>query len=319
MGNLLSFIFPPKSRFSFDDIPDQSGRIAIITGGNSGIGMVACKVLLSKGAKVYMASRSKERALPAINQLKQATGKTDIHLLELDLADLQSVRRAAEEFTRKENRLHMLFNNGGVMTPPIEQLTKQGYDLQFGATVLGHAYLTKLLLPVLLSTAEEAPGKVRVVHTSSCGHANAVEGGIDIKTLTDGPARTKAGTWQMYFQSKWGNAAYSSELAGRYGSQGLVSIAFDPGNIRTSLHKNMPKLGYYILNTILLYDLEPYGGLQILYAGTMPQAGKLNGCYLVPWARIGNVKPDTRDPSLGARLWQWCEEEIAKFEQARRL
>ncbi|KZT58047.1 NAD(P)-binding protein [Calocera cornea HHB12733] len=283
MGNLFSFIFPPKSTFSFDDIPIQTGKIAIVTGGNS-------------GAKVYMASRSPERARPVLDRLKKDTGKGDIHLLQLDLADLYSVRRAADDFLSKEVRTHMLFNNGYV-------LTKQGYDLQFGTTVLGHAYLTKLLLPVLLATAESAPGSVRVINTSSSGHTHAFEGGMDAKTLTDGPARTKAGTWQMYYQSKWGNATYSNELARRYANQGLVSIAFDPGNLRTDLHRNMPKIGYFIL---------PYGGLSILYAGKLPEAAYMNGQYLVPWARMGKPRPDTQDPQHGARLWQWCEEQIAK-------
>ncbi|KZO97300.1 NAD-P-binding protein [Calocera viscosa TUFC12733] len=311
MGNLLSFIFPPKSKFSFDDIPDQTGKIAIVTGGNSGIGMLTCKILLAKGAKVYMASRSPDRARPVIDQLKKATGKSNIYLLQLDLADLYSVRKAADEFLRKESQLHMLFNNGGVMTPPIEQLTEQGYDLQFGTTVLGHAYLTKLLLPVLLSTAESAPGSVRVVNTSSSGHTHAFEGGMDLKTLIDGPPRTKAGTWQMYYQSKWGNATYSNELARRYGDQGVVSIAFDPGNIRTDLHKNMPKVGYFILVSEAL--APPFGGLSMLYAGTMPEAAHMNGQYLVPWVRLGKPRPDTQDPTQGAKLWQWCEEQIAKL------
>ncbi|KAG9086068.1 hypothetical protein FS749_003926 [Ceratobasidium sp. UAMH 11750] len=115
MGNLPSILeqtFPPAPRWSVDQIPDLAGQIMIVTGGNSGIGYETCKALLAKNAKVYMAARCPKKANAAIAQLKEATnGKSPI-FLQLDLADLQSVRAAATQFTRQETELHCLFNNG---------------------------------------------------------------------------------------------------------------------------------------------------------------------------------------------------------------
>ncbi|KAJ7352040.1 hypothetical protein DFH08DRAFT_693367, partial [Mycena albidolilacea] len=128
--------FPPKSKFSVDDLPDLSGQVIIVTGANIGVGKETVKALLQHNAKVYLAARSPEKAKEAIDDLKSQTGK-EAEFLQLDLADLHSVKRAVEKFTEKETRLDVLFNNGGVMGPPIEQLTAQGYDLTFGTNVLG--------------------------------------------------------------------------------------------------------------------------------------------------------------------------------------
>ncbi|KIO23027.1 hypothetical protein M407DRAFT_215532, partial [Tulasnella calospora MUT 4182] len=134
----LDQAYPPKSKFDPSrDMPDLTGKVIIVTGGNTGIGKHTIRALLNKNAKVYMASRSKERAEKAIADLKQETGK-DAIFLELDLASLDKVTKAAKEFMSKEPALHILFNSGGVMVPPIEQVTEDGYDLQFGTNVLGH-------------------------------------------------------------------------------------------------------------------------------------------------------------------------------------
>ncbi|CCO31041.1 putative oxidoreductase C736.13 [Rhizoctonia solani AG-1 IB] len=111
MGNILSQSFPPKSLFSVEQIPDLTGQVIIVTGGNAGVGRETCKALLNKNAKVYLAARSKSRADDAIEWLKAETnGKAPI-FLELDLSSLDSVRKAAEEFKSKEQELHVLFNN----------------------------------------------------------------------------------------------------------------------------------------------------------------------------------------------------------------
>ncbi|KAJ7499662.1 NAD-P-binding protein [Mycena latifolia] len=149
------------------------------------------QALLEHGAKVYIAGRSQTKAEERMALLRQATGKNDLHFLELDLADLAAVKKAAETYLSLETQLHVLFNNGGLMQPPLDQFTAQGYDLQFGTNVLGeskvliylkgHFYFTTLLLPILLATA---------------------------KTSHVGKARV-------------GNVVFSAELARQYGAQGL--------------------------------------------------------------------------------------------------
>jgi len=142
MGLVLSYLissFPPASHFTVKDIPDLSGKVIIVTGANTGIGKETAKALLSHNAKVYIAARSKEKAEQAIADLKDQTGKEAI-FLKLDLSDLNSVKAAAEEFQSQEKALHVLFNNAGVMMPPMDQLTTQGYDLQIGTNTLGPFY-----------------------------------------------------------------------------------------------------------------------------------------------------------------------------------
>ncbi|KAK7042188.1 NAD(P)-binding protein [Favolaschia claudopus] len=314
MGLVVSYIktnFPPKSKFSYDDIPDLSGQVIIVTGGSagqfSGVGKQTVKVLLQHNAKVYIAARSEESAKVAIKDLRSQTGK-EAYFLHLDLADLHSVKRAAEEFKQKETQLHVLFNNGGVMSAPIEQVTPQNIDLQFGTNVLGHFYLTKLLLPVLLATA--TPGKpARVINSSSFALEMTPGNTIHFNTLKDGPARKKLSPLNLYSQSKFGNLVFSNELARRYGDQGIMSVALHPGNIMTDLYRHAPTYQRKVME-LSLYPVE-LGAQTQLWAGTTAEGANFNGKYLIPWARMGKANPKTLDPTLGKELWTWLEEQVA--------
>ncbi|TFK96600.1 NAD(P)-binding protein [Pterulicium gracile] len=310
MGVAYSFItesFPPKPQFNVDrDIPNLTGQVMIVTGGYTGIGYHTVKSLLIRGAKVYIAGRNKEKGDKAIAQLQQDTKGKEALFLELDLADLKSVQNAAAEFIRREGQLHVLFNNGGVMVPPVSDVTADGYDLQFGTNVVGHFYFTKLLLPILLSTAKTTPnGKVRVVNTSSMGH---LIGDLDFATFKDGPARRKKSTVMLYAQSKFGNVVYSNQLAKRYGDQGIVSTSLHPGNLKTELgrHRSPWEIA---LAGVILYD-APYGALTQLWAGTTDEGLKYGGKYLIPWAREGRPNPRTNDEKTGDELWTWLEEQV---------
>ncbi|KAJ7609787.1 NAD(P)-binding protein [Mycena polygramma] len=286
MGSVISFItqtFPPKSKFSVDDIPDLSGKVIIVTGANSGTGKETVKALLQHNAKVYVAARNLASAKTAIDDLKAQTGK-QAEFLEMDLADLHSVKRAVEEFTKEETQLHVLFNNGGVMAPPIEQLTAQNYDLTFGTNVLGHFYFTKLLLPTLLATA--APGKpARVVNTASTA-AELFGDDINYNTLRDSPARKKAGT-------------NNNELWRRYGDQGIVSVALNPGNLKSGLQRHLVGNGSSTRRHMTLTQL---------WAGTTDVGATFGGKYLIPWARVG-TNPSA-NPASEKALWTWLEEQV---------
>ncbi|KAJ7038772.1 NAD(P)-binding protein [Mycena alexandri] len=304
MGSTLSQLFPPKSKFSVDDIPDLDGQVIIVTGGNSGLGKETVKALLQHNAKVYIAARNAKNSKEAIEDLKAQTGK-EAEFLQLDLADLQSIKRAAAEFSQKETQLHVLFNNGGVMLPPIEQVTAQNYDLTFGTNVLGHFYLTKLLLPRLVETA--SPGKpARVINTSSSG-AEMLGGPINFNTLKDGPARKKFGAQKLYFQSKFANVAFSNELYRRYGDQGIMSVALNPGNLQSNLQRHMSGVQAFIIN-LLLYPTAN-GALTQLWAGTTEVGATFGGKYLFPWARMG--KSPSKDAVAEKELWTWLEEQVA--------
>lgn len=238
MGTYISVLregYPPKPQFSVNDIPDLGGKVALVTGATSGIGKEIAKGLLSHNAKVYVGARDKAKVEKAIGDLKAETGKEGIWL-ELDLADLHSVKKAAEEFQRKEKHLYILFNNAGVMEPPIDKVTAQGYDLQFGTNVLGHFYLTKLLLPTLLEASKSSPDwKPRIINTSSV--VSILADPLDFNTFKDGPARKKRSPRWLYKQSKLAHSMVAQELAARYGSQGLIAASLNPGNIRTDIRR----------------------------------------------------------------------------------
>jgi len=326
MGVLGSFIkqsWPPKSHFTVDDIPDLSGKVYIVTGSSGGVGKETARALLKHNAKVYFAARNREKADAAIAELKQETGNEGV-FLELDLMNLASVKKTAEEFQSKETRLDCLFNNAGVMFPPIEDLTHDGYDLQFGVNVLGHFYLTQLLLPVLLATAKLNPdGKARVVNTSSIGHE--LFDGIHFDTLlysAEGQskeivekARKRLGTSQLYNQSKVGNVIHARELAKRYGDQGLVATSCNPGNLWTDLQRNVTGVGRIFLRW--LCHPAPFGALTQVWAGTSPETKDLNGKYLIPWARVGEAAKCATNDGANQKLWDWLEAQVKRFEDSR--
>ncbi|EIW52753.1 NAD-P-binding protein [Trametes versicolor FP-101664 SS1] len=306
MSSTLTNVFPPKPKWGVDDIPDLSGKVMLVTGGNTGIGKETVKALLNHNAKVYIGGRNPTRVAGAIEDLRKETGKEAL-FLQLDLADLQSIKRAAAEFVSKESRLDVLFNSGGVMIPPIEETTKDGFDLQFGTNVIGHFYLTQLLLPLLIASAKTSPdGKARVVNTSSMGHT--LSSSLDFDTFRDGPKRLKLATMTLYSQSKFGNIVFSNELHRRYADQGIVSVSLHPGTLDTELARHGSKLTQCLFKPFL-YP-APMGALTQLYAGTTPQGAQLGGQYLIPWARVGRAKKETDDPELGRKLWAWMEDAV---------
>ncbi|KAI9449111.1 NAD-P-binding protein [Lactarius psammicola] len=309
---ILSQFFPPKPTWTAADVPDQTGKTVIVTGGNSGIGMETARVLLSKGAKVYIATRSAEKSQKAIDELKKETGKDSIFFLKLDLSDLVSVKAAAQEYIGKESELHTLYNSGGVYAV-IDKTTAQGFDMQFGTNVLGHFYLTKSLLPVLTATAKKTPaGTVRVVNLSSITHHYGVPEGIRWATVGPGSdslaAGKKLGATKLYNQSKFGNILFSNELARRYGAEGIVSMSLHPGAINTDLSRNTGSLTQR-LQRMMSYDVS-FGAITSLFAGTAPAAGELNGKYLTAWARVAVPNKKALDLDLAKKLWEWCEEQV---------
>jgi len=298
--------FAPKSTWSVDEIPDLSGKVAIVTGGNAGIGKETVKALLTKNAKVYIAGRDEAKCRLAIEELRNETSRTAL-FLQLDLANLKSIKETVAQFQKHESELHILINNGGVMIPPAAALTADGHDLQFGTNALGHYYLTVLLLSSLEAAAQTSDSKsARVVTLSSAAYTLHLK--INYETLKDGPARNKMSRLDLYNQSKFANMVFSSELARRYGHKGIVSTSCHPGIIESNLARNVPAI-IGIIFTWLFCHPTAKGALTSLYAATAPQAATANGKYFVPWARLYPVLPEVLDPDVGEKLWAYFEEE----------
>ncbi|KAJ7250169.1 hypothetical protein B0H12DRAFT_1210963 [Mycena haematopus] len=305
----LSLLYPPSSKFEPQrDMPDLSGKVAVVTGGNAGIGFHTVKHLLLENAT----------GAEAIEKLAADIGRKPI-FLQLDLADLASVRRAATSFLSQESQLDILFNNGGVMVTPLAQLTAQNQDLQFGTNVTGHYFLTELLLPALTSSYHATQVPARVINTSSSSHTDACPGtGIDFVSLKGGPARDawlkklspSAAGWRLYGESKLGNIMISNHFVKTH-SDVLVSCALHPGSVRTDLQKNLP--GW--MQRMLDFALPPaaMGAYTQLWAGTTATPEQINGQYLIPWARMGKADSIVSNSKLQEETIAWLKEQVHGF------
>lgn len=257
-----------KKKWNNDDIPDLTGRIVVVTGAKSGTGFQASKVLASKGAEVIMTCRSLEKGEAAATEIRDEYPNATVRVMELDLADLSSVRSFAEEFVQNHTSLDILFNNAGVMqTPPYK--TADGFELQFGTNHLGHFALTGLLLKPLLQANE-----ARIVTMSSMASSNGKIHFDDIN-LEQKYGRTKA-----YSQSKLANLLFAYELQRKFEQKNAsaISVAAHPGYTATNLQFAGPGMEggrrhfarmYRITNKIMAQGVE-MGALPILCAATDP-------------------------------------------------
>ncbi|KAJ7120197.1 NAD(P)-binding protein [Mycena epipterygia] len=326
MGNLLvkiapnsalsQDIYPPSSKFNpARDIPDLSGKIVLVTGGNVGLGYHTVKQLLLKNATVYLAARSSEKGTAAIRQLEDETCKTAI-FLQLDLADLPSVRRAATEFLAKESRLDVLYNNAGLMLCPVDQFTAQDHDLPFGTTVIGHYFLTTLLLPALAASHAASGVPARIINLSSSSHKLVTD--IHLPALKRGPARDTwlkaqgpfAAPWSLYGTSKLGNIVMSNYFARKHADI-LVSCAVNPGSIQTGLQRHMTGLVKFLVS-ITLAPAE-LGVHTQLWAGTTASPAQITGQFLFPYARIGKASPAAASSKLEIATIAYLDEQIKGF------
>lgn len=298
------------------DIPDLSGKVFVVTGGNAGIGYESCLQFAKHGAKVYMASRTESKANEAIEKIKQQVPNAQLEFLCLDLTSLASVKAAAESFLSRESRLDVFLNNAGIMAHPVGETT-DGFEIQLGTNHIGHFYFTKLLLPIILKTAESAPpGSVRIVTVSSEGHRMAPEGGIGFED-TKLPG---ASTWTRYGQSKLANVLFSKELAKRYGDKNILALSLHPGVISTGLADTfVGGLGFQALHkvTSALFSLilkTPYqGALNSVALSASQKVGmEDNGLYFIPVLKKDPPSKWALDKQLPGKLWEWTEKVISE-------
>ncbi|MEV6613937.1 oxidoreductase [Streptomyces sp. NPDC051051] len=287
------------------DIPDQSGRTAVVTGANGGLGHVIARELARRGARVVLACRSETRGREAVARLTGEVPGAEVELGRLDLGDLASVR----EFARPYARLDLLVNNAGVMAMPYGT-TADGFETQFGVNHLGHFALTGLLMPALLA----AP-RARVVTVSSMAH---LLGTIDPGDLNSERVYRR---WIAYGRSKTANLLFTHELARRLEASGaeVIAAAAHPGYAATGLQTAGPRAqGRRTVerlmsagNRVLAQSAEA-GALPVLYAATAPDVrpDSFTGPSLAMWRGAPAPSwraPWTLDDRAGRRLWTESE------------
>ncbi|CAG8784341.1 21460_t:CDS:2 [Cetraspora pellucida] len=294
-----------KKHFVFTDIPDLSGKVAIVTGGNTGIGIVTARELARKNAHVFVASRNKERGESAVELIKKDTNKDSVEFLQLDLTSLNAVKHAAETFLARKLPLHILVNNAGIMATPFEQ-TQDGIQDQFGVNHIGHFLFTLLLLPTIKASAPS-----RIVNVSSYGHNIVPSDGIEFDKLNDPNAHT---AFQRYGQSKLANILFTLELNKRLSETNVYCNSVHPGSINTELTRGIvDNWGSWIkpiLSVINLFLLTPDdGALTQLYCATSPEIEEKNyrGKYFIPFGELGETSDHAKNEEMAKKLWDFSE------------
>jgi NAD(P)-dependent dehydrogenase (short-subunit alcohol dehydrogenase family) len=293
------------SKWTTADIPDQTGRTAVITGANTGLGYETAAALAAKGAQVVLAVRNLDKGKDAADRIAQATPGANVTLQELDLTSLESVRAAAEQLRSNHDEIDLLINNAGVMMTP-RSTTKDGFELQFGTNHLGHFAFTGLLLDRVLAV----PGS-RVVTVSSMGHRFAR--GIQFDDLQWERSYSRIGA---YGQAKLANLMFTYELQRRLTGTNTVATAAHPGSSNTELARNVPLVvrGAFAAIGPLMAQSPAMGALPTLRAATDP--GVVGGQYFGPdgfgqqrgYPKVVGSTRASHDADAQRRLWAVSEE-----------
>ncbi|KAJ4297497.1 hypothetical protein N0V90_005389 [Kalmusia sp. IMI 367209] len=298
------------------DVPSLAGKVILVTGGNTGLGKQTIAYLAAHSpTRIYLAARTASKAASAIEEIQRDIPSVTIEHLPLDLTSFSSIASAAETFKARENRLDILVNNAGIMMTPYS-LTKEGYETQFGTNHVGHALLTKLLMPVLLQTAEQPGADVRIINVSSIGMMLAPNGGL----IFDQAALEKQYTWRRYGQSKLANILFSRELAARYPQ--ITSVSVHPGVILTDLYNSFVSNAFLKAGLWFYKQLFPIlpghfvdtkgGALNQTWAAVVEKGKVKNGEFYRPVGLVTKGSGYSRDMGLAKKLWEWTEAELGK-------
>ena len=288
--------------WTVDNIPDQTGRVAVITGANSGIGLETARELCRKGALVVMACRSPDKAESAAQDIRASVDGAQLELRTLNLADLSSVKAFAAEVSAAHPRVHLLINNAGVMAIPLAR-TADGFEMQLGTNHLGHFALTALLLDNL-----KAAGDARVVNVSSLAHRYCKR--IDFEDLNWEKGYSKTGA---YCRSKLANLLFTQELQRRFDASGmkLITSAAHPGWTATNLQAHSGFVSFF--NPFMAQD-GPMGALPTLRAATDPEVAGFDyfgpsGLYELRGYPVPAKKTKyAQDADLARQLWEKSEQ-----------
>ena len=289
-----------------DDIPDQTGRTAVVTGANTGIGLETAMALAARGASVVLAVRNLDKGKQAATTITMASPGADVTVQRLDLSSLDSVRAAAAELRAAHDRIDLLINNAGVMYTP-RRITADGFELQFATNHLGHFALTGLLLDRMIATDGS-----RVVTVSSIGHRIRSRIDFDDLSFEHGYSRVAA-----YGRSKLANLLFTYELQRRLTQAGAttIAVAAHPGGSNTELDRNLPmplRVASAVLSPLIAQSAA-MGALPTLRAAT--DLATVGGQYYGPSGfretrghpTVVASSRQSRDASTQRQLWTISE------------
>lgn len=306
------------AKWSASDMPSQKGRSAVVTG-TGGLGHHTALALARAGGEVIIAGRNPEKGADAVARIRREEPAADVTFEQVDLADLKSVAHLGDRLRNRRDKLDLLINNAGVMTPPKRRETADGFELQFGTNHLGHFALTAHLLPLLRNGSD-----ARVVSVSSVA---ARQGAIDFDDLN---ATKGYRPMRAYSQSKLACLMFAFELQRRSEAAGwgVTSVAAHPGVSRTDLLLNAPGRwsGAGLVRSLLWFLFQPVaqGALPTLFAATSP--GAQPGAYYGP-DKLGETRGapapartprQALDGAAASRLWR-CSEALTGvgFDEGR--
>ncbi|KAI1745532.1 NAD(P)-binding protein [Xylaria scruposa] len=333
MPGTVSFIkqsFPGKPTFTEEHMPELTGKVAIVTGSNTGLGKEVAQILYAKGTRVYMMARSEANTKSAISSIRAAVPESrgELIYIPLDLSDFDKVKSAAQAFLAKEQSLHLLVNNAGVGYPPQGSRTAQGWELRLGVNCLGTWLFTQLLTPTVISTAKVSPpNSVRVVWVSSSA-AEAVDPRKFVEGLPSNnqPAANdefeNRGSFLVYSLSKLGAYYYAAEYAARHKDDGIVSVSLNPGNLDSDFWREQSAITTCVLRKTLLYPPK-MGAYTVLFATLSPEVTlDKSGMFIAPWGQLWEVSKGmvdvTRSKSENGTgdasdFWIWTETQLCSY------
>ncbi|KAF9429864.1 hypothetical protein BGZ76_001084 [Entomortierella beljakovae] len=309
--------FVKKSGYTHDEIPDQTGKVAIVTGANTGLGYSTAKTLAGHGAQVFLACRNKEKGLRAIerareeikNEYPQLAIEPKLEFLELDLNDMNKTRQAAKEFLAKNLPLHILICNAGIMLTPYE-LSANGIENQFAVNHMGHFVFT---LELLDRIKESQPAKIVMLSSNAHEPAPRKATNFELEAIND---EKLLSSFERYYRSKLCVVMFSNALARRLENEKIYVNSLNPGYVNTELsryaHDTFGKTFVNAFNKIgnATLAMKPqHACLTPLYLATSPDVENkdIRGRYFIPIAHEIHPSAYARNVELQEKLWTFSE------------